>query len=165
MKPIAFICLLLVAVPLSVNAQHSSPSPAVSATTTSDDPQTELISLTQAWINAINAKNRSKLEELMAPEFTLQGWDGSWKVVRAQWLENLFSRINIVEYHHSAIVPHVYGEFAAVVSKWYWRGTRENQSDGQKPFEEHGYVVDLWRRRDAHWQVVSRTTVIEPGKE
>jgi len=38
-------------------------------------------------------------------------------------------------------------------------------TDVKKPFEEHGYVVDVWRRDAWHWRVVSRTSVFLRGKE
>ena len=157
MKSIVLLCVFLLAVPVSLNAEELADSNAAPS-----GAEAELLSLTNAWTEAINAKNRSKLDELMAPEFTLHAWDDSWQVARAEWLENLFSSYDIKEYHHSAIVPHVYGDVAMVASRWYWRGTRGVTE--KKPFEEHGYVVDVWRRRRNRWQVVSRITVILPGK-
>ena len=157
MKSIVLLCVLLLAVPVSLNAEELADSNAAPS-----GAEAELLSFTNAWTEAINAKNRSKLDELMAPEFTLHAWDDSWQVARAEWLENLFSSYDIKEYHHSAIVPHVYGDVAMVASRWYWRGTRGVTE--KKPFEEHGYVVDVWRRRGNRWQVVSRITVILPGK-
>jgi hypothetical protein len=69
--------------------------------------------------------------------------------------------------HHGipslGLVPHIYGDVAAVTSKYYWRGKRGRNE--KKPFEEHGYVVDVWRRDGGRWQVVSRITIIIPGKE
>jgi hypothetical protein len=142
----------------SFNSQAaSSVSPAP------ETPEAELVSLTNQWTAAIIAKDRSKLESLMAPEYKLQGWDGSWQVERSLWLENLFQSYDIAEYRHVDIVPHVYGDVAAITSKYYWRGKRGRNE--KKPFEEHGYVVDVWRRASGHWQVVSRITIIAPGKE
>jgi hypothetical protein len=69
--------------------------------------------------------------------------------------------------HHGipslGLVPHIYGDVAAVTSKYYWRGKRGRNE--KKPFEEHGYVVDVWRRDGGRWQVVSRITIIIPSKE
>ena len=150
-----YIATLLV---VTVGAQQtSSPAPVLGT------PEAELVSLTNEWTAAIIAKDRSKLESLMAPEYKLQGWDGSWQVERPLWLENLFQSYDIAEYHHTDIVPHIYGDVAAITSKYYWRGKRGRNE--KKPFEEHGYVVDVWRRATGHWQVVSRITVIMPGKE
>jgi len=124
--------------------------------------EAELVSLAKAWTDAINAKDRSKLDELMAPEFTLHAWDNSWQVPKAQWMKNLLDQYDIKEYQHSAIVPHVYDDGAMIASNWYWRGDRG--ATKKEPFEEHGYVVDVWRHKSGHWQVVSRITIILPGK-
>jgi ketosteroid isomerase-like protein len=159
MKNILSLLVLLLIAPVSVNAHQT-----VSSNTAPSADETGLVSLTNAWTEAINAKNRSKLEELMAPEFALQAWDGSWRVERAQWLENLFTRLNIAEYHHSAISAHVYGDVAVITSRWYWRGENTNATE-KKPFEEHGYVLDVWRRSSGRWKVVSRISVVLPGKE
>ena len=78
-------------------------------------------------------------------------------------MENTMHSYEIAEYRHSDIVPHIYGDVAAVTSSWYWRGQRGREE--KKPFEEHGYVLDMWRRADDRWQVVSRVTIILPGKE
>ena len=155
MKNTILIAVLLLVVPVLLNAQEVAHSSAISSAA-----EAELVSLTGAWIEAVNAKDRTKLEELMAPDFALQGWDGSWRVERAKW----FAHIDIAEYHHSAIVAHVYGDVAAITSRWYWRGNRGTASE-KKPFEEHGYVVDMWRRNSGRWQVVSRVTVVLNGKE
>ena len=120
----------------------------------------QLVALTDEWTNAINAKDRSKLEVLMAPNFTLHAWDNSWSVDRSSWMKNLMERYHLDEYHHSAIVARIYGDTADVTSKWYWRGIRDNKS-----FEEHGYVLDVWRQNSGTWQVLDRITVIQPGKE
>lgn len=152
------LILLCSAILLATTGQQArSPSPAAGS------PEAQLVSLTNEWTAAILAKDRTKLESLMAPEFRLQGWDGSWQVERPQWLENTFNSYEIAEYHHSDIVPHIYGDVAAVTSRWYWRGQRGRGE--QKPFEEHGYVLDVWRRSGDRWQVVSRITIILPGKE
>jgi ketosteroid isomerase-like protein len=157
MKSLISLCTATLLVATVGAQQASSPSPVPGT------PEAELASLTNQWTAAIIAKDRSNLESLMAPDYKLEGWDGSWQVERPQWLENLFQSYDIAEYRHSDIVPHVYGDVAVVTSKYYWRGKRGRAE--KKPFEEHGYVVDVWRRTNGHWQVVSRLTIIIPGKE
>jgi len=148
--------LLLSFAPLRLNRHVLHWSGIKSARRVCDVPPTERAA-------AILGKDRAKLEALMSPQFTLQGWDGSWQVERPQWLENTLQSYDIAEYHHADIVPHVYGDVAAITSKWYWRGKRGR--DEKKPFEEHGYCVDIWRQANGKWQVVSRLTIIMPGKE
>ena len=163
MKLLIAVCITTLFAYEKLAAQQATPPSAAQTSPTAGSLETELVSLTNQWTDAIRAKERSKLDTLMAPDFALYGWDGSWHVERARWLENLFQSIDIAEYRHSAIVPHVYGDVAAITSKWYWRGTRGR--DQKKSFEEHGYVVDIWRRAEGRWQVVSRITILIPGRE
>jgi len=157
---IGLCCGILVFAAVQV---QSANSPATAPTPVPGSPEAELVSLMNEWSSAILAKDRAKLEALMSPEFTLQGWGGSWQVERPQWLDNTLHSYNIEKYHHADVVPHVYGDFAAITSKWYWRGTRGH--DEKKPFEEHGYCVDLWRQAGGRWQVLSRITIIIPDKK
>jgi hypothetical protein len=39
----------------------------------------ELVTLTKAWTDAMNAKDHEKLEALMAPEFALYHWMVNWR--------------------------------------------------------------------------------------
>jgi Domain of unknown function (DUF4440) len=161
MKLLISLCIVTFVV-FQTSAQQAK-SLSAAQTGASGSLEAELVSLMNQWTSAILAKDRAKLDTLMASDFTLHAWDGSWHVERASWLENLFKYIDIAEYHHSAIVPHIYGDVAAITSKWYWRGIRGR--DEKKPFEEHGYVVDMWRRVKGRWQVVSRITIVIPGSE
>jgi hypothetical protein len=162
MKLLISLCIVMLFAFETLAVQQAG-SPTAAQTAASGSLEAELVSLTNEWTSATLAKERSRLDTLMAPDFTLHGWDGSWHVERARWLENLFQSIDIAEYHHSDIVPHIYGDVAAITSKYYWRGTRGG--DEKKPFEEHGYVVDVWRRANGRWQVVSRITIVIPGRE
>ncbi|MBV9608549.1 MAG: nuclear transport factor 2 family protein [Acidobacteria bacterium] len=161
MKWTTLLCALLLGLATVNGAQQSTDK--TSANPSTQSSEAELVRLTHEWIDAINSKDRSRLEQLMSPQFVLHGWDGRWQVERPLWLENLFHSIDIQAYSHSDITAQVYGAVGAVTSKWYWRGVRGNAK--KKPFEEHGYVVDIWQHGGGHWQVVSRTTVISPGKE
>jgi hypothetical protein len=153
-----FLTLLLASIALQ--AQEVSP-PRGAQPAAVGSPEPELISLTDAWTNAILAKDTAKLDALMAPDFALYFWgDAALSVPKALWLENLLQRYKIAEYQHSAITARVYGDVGLVTSKYYWRGAFRD-----KPFEYHGYVVDIWRRSNERWQVASRTSVQIPGKE
>lgn len=156
---IALYAVVLLALVSTVNAQNAT----VANPGTQSD-QNELVRLTHEWTDAINAKDQLKLDRLMAPNFVLRSWDGSWQAERGRWLYNLFHVIDIQAYSHSSIKAQVFGEVAAVTSNWYWRGVR-GTTGAKKPFEEHGYVVDMWQRTGGQWQVVSRTSVVLPGKE
>jgi ketosteroid isomerase-like protein len=124
------------------------------------DQEIELVALTNAWIDAVRARNLPALETLVAPGFVLQDWDGSGRLTRPEWLMKYVAGYDYAEYHHSAIVARIYGSVGTVTSKWYWRGVSH-----QELIEAHGYAADVWQRNAGRWQVVSRTTVTLPGKE
>jgi len=124
-----------------------------------DAAAAELVTLTNAWTEAINAKDRAKLEALMAPEYALYGWSGEVWAPRSQWLDNLFHHIKIRENTLRELSPRVYGDFAIVTSVGTWAGTFDGDSFNQKTI-----VVDTWRRMNGRWQVVTRTSHTEEVK-
>jgi ketosteroid isomerase-like protein len=46
--------------------------------------EVELVTVTNAWTDAINTKDRAKLDELMAPEYALYGW-GCGHMAQDEW--------------------------------------------------------------------------------
>ena len=106
-----------------------------------DEKAAELVALT--WTEAINAKDRPKLEVLMAPEYALYSWSGELWASRSQWLDNLFNHIKIKKNTLVELAPKVYGDFAIVTSVGEWAGI----FDGE-PFNQKTIVVDTWRKQD-----------------
>jgi ketosteroid isomerase-like protein len=136
-------------------------SPAANAVASLND-EAQLVALSKSWSTAMNGHDRAKLEELMAPEFELHKWDNSRNFGRAVWFDFLFNHIKISEFEQTAIVARVYGDIGVVTSKFpITRGTFDDKPMG----ELHGYLMDVWRRTNGHWQVVSRTSVDLPGRE
>jgi ketosteroid isomerase-like protein len=126
------------------------------------DDEARLVDLSKSWSTAMNGHDRAKLEELMAPEFELHKWDNTRNIARAVWFDFLFNHIKISEFEQTAIVARVYGDVGVVTSKFpITRGTFDDKPMG----ELHGYLMDVWRRTNGHWQVVSRTSVDLPGRE
>jgi hypothetical protein len=114
-----------------------------------DAASAELVTLTNAWTEAINANDRAKLETLLAAEFAAYGWNGELWATRSKWLDNvhLFSENALHE-----ISPRVYGDFAIVTSVTTFIFAR-----GGHPSRETSILVDTWRRMNGRWQVVTRT--------
>ena len=136
-------------------------SPAASAASSLGD-EAQLVELSKIWSTAMNGHDRAKLEELMAPEFELHKWDNTRNTARAVWFDFLFKHIKISEFEQTAIVARVYGDVGVVTSKFpITRGTFDDKPMG----ELHGYLMEVWRRTNGHWQVVSRTSVDLPGRE
>jgi ketosteroid isomerase-like protein len=115
-----------------------------------------LVTLTNAWTDAINTKDRAKLDELLASEYALYGWSGELWAPRSQWLDNLFNHVKIRENTLRELSPRVYGDFAIVTSVGTWAGTWDGE-----PFNQKTIVVDTWRRMNGRWQVVTRNSHTE----
>lgn len=113
----------------------------------------ELVELTNEWTDAINSRNRQRLDALMASDFALYHWNGQLGAPRAQWLDNLFNHIKITKNTLTDAAPQVYGDFGVVTSVGDWIGTFDSKSFSQKCI-----VVDTWRKIDTQWKVVRRTS-------
>src|SRR5580704_6984909 len=92
-----------------LHPQKTASQPAAPAAP--DAASAELVTLTNTWTDAINAKDHAKLEALLAPEFALYRWNGEVLSRRAQWLDNL-DHIEIKEFTVRDVSPRTYGEFA-----------------------------------------------------
>jgi Domain of unknown function (DUF4440) len=140
-----FLGLLFSALPLQPQKSASQPG-------TKPGPDTasaELVTLTNAWTEAINANSRAKLEALLAPEFAVYGWNGELWAARSPWLDNVrFYSENALH----EISPRIYGDFAAVTSVATFVVT-----DDGRPSNKTAILVDTWRRMNGRWQVVTRT--------
>jgi ketosteroid isomerase-like protein len=113
----------------------------------------KLVALTNEWSDAVNGRDRQKLDALMASDFALYHWNGELAAPRLQWLDNLFNRITIQKNNVTDPAAQVYSDFGIVTSVGDWIGT----FDG-KPFSQKCIVVDTWRKIDSQWKAVRRTS-------
>jgi hypothetical protein len=89
MKQLRAVFLVLFLCAPLVHLQKSASQPTSQAGL--DATAAELVVLTDAWTDAINANGRAKLETLMAPEFAAYGWNGGQLATRWLWLNNVHS--------------------------------------------------------------------------
>ena len=120
----------------------------------------ELIRLSKLWMDAMLHLDSTLLNELMAPEYRLQKWDGKVIAYRAAWLDNLFHNIRIINWEQTDFIAQVYGDVAVVTSLYGWTGTGFG-----KAFDSKGFLTDVWVRKNDHWQVVSRTNGVFEGSK
>jgi ketosteroid isomerase-like protein len=113
----------------------------------------ELVALTNEWTDAINRRDRQKLDTLMASDFALYHWNGDLAAPRLQWLDNLFNHIKIEKNTLTDLAPQFYGDFGIVTSVGEWIGTFDS-----KPFSQKCIVVDTWRKIESQWKVMRRTS-------
>jgi hypothetical protein len=87
MKQLLAVFLVLLFYVSPVQPQKSASQPTAPAGL--DASSAELVTLTNAWTDAINANDRARLEALLAPEFAPYGWNGELWAARSQWLHNV----------------------------------------------------------------------------
>jgi ketosteroid isomerase-like protein len=147
-----FVVLLFYVAPVEPRKLGGRPASQASQPASQADPgaaSAELVTLTNAWNEAINANDRAKLESFLAPEYAAYGWNGKLWAARSPWLDNVhfYSENTLRE-----ISPRVYGDFAIVTSVATFIFARDGH-----PSKETSILVDTWRRMNGRWQVVTRT--------
>jgi ketosteroid isomerase-like protein len=142
---VVVVFLGLLFYPSPIRPQKSVSQPATQAGL--DTSAAELVTLTNAWTDAINAKDHAKLEALMAPEFALYRWNSELLAPRSPWLDYL-DHTEIKEYTVRDISPRACGEFAIVTFVCTWAGVHDG-----RPFHFNSILLDAWRRMDGKWRV------------
>ncbi len=113
----------------------------------------ELVQLSNDLVAAVRDRDRARLEELLAAEFTLNGAAG--ELDREGLLEAASGPYEIDDWAYEEIDPEVYGDTAVVVSRYRQKG----RMDG-RDLSHRMHVTDIWVRRDGHWQIVRRHATI-----
>ena len=123
----------------------------------SDTKQT-LIDLQREWMDAWRRDDRARLEEILAPEFTLTSARTDRLVDRAEWLRLLDTTL-AESFEYTDFLVQVFGDAAVVKSRLTQVATVVGQ-----PWNATFMVTDVWIRRDGRWQVVARHSSTPPAK-
>jgi len=152
-RPLLHLCIVFVSIGglFAQNQPEKLKMPGPESAKNSE--ATKLVALTNEWTDAINSRNRQRLDALMAPDFALYHWNGELAAPRLQWLDNLFNHIKIQKNTLTDSAPQLYSDFGIVTSVGDWIGA----FDG-KPFSQKCIVVDTWLKIDNQWKVVRRTS-------
>lgn len=108
----------------------------------------EIIRLNRQWNDAIIKRDSALLENLLAPEFTLNGG-----LPRPVWMSNTLRRLTTTALHtigEENIA--VYGESAICSSTLLWRASM----DGGRSIDGEFLVTDIWKKNNGKWQVLIR---------
>jgi hypothetical protein len=113
----------------------------------------ELIDLSNELVRSVQDRDSARLDELLAPEFTLQGAAGY--LDRVQLLQAAQGPYEIDDFAYEEIDPEVYGNTAVVVSRYRQAGRFLG-----KELTHRMNVTDIWVRREAAWRIVRRHATI-----
>ena len=125
--------------------------------TTTDDEQT-LIQLQNDWMDAWRRLDHPRLEEILAPEFTLTSARTDQLVERDQWMRFLDQARN-ESFAYSDYRIDVFGDAAVVRSRM-----RQVATLGDQRWDDTFLLTDIWIRRNGRWQVVARHSSTPPSK-
>ena len=116
----------------------------------------ELASLEKEWMSAMQARDRDRLEELVADGFRFTAIHlGPEPMTREQWMGAAMGGYHIVSFAFQSKDIDVYGD-TAVIHARYSQIANYDAVD-----LSHGYrLTDVWARIDGRWQVVARHSSI-----
>ena len=123
------------------------------------DVEETLVELQNDWMDAWRREDRARLEELLAPEFTLTTARSDQVVDRAAWLR-LLDQVKGESFEYSDFLVLVFGDAAVVKSRLSQVATVAGQ-----PWNETFMLTDVWVRRAGRWQVVARHSSTPPAKD
>ena len=113
----------------------------------------ELVELSHDLVRAVQEHDRTRLEQLLAAEFTLLGAAG--ELDRDALLEAAGGAYVIEDFAYEEIDPEVYGNTAVIVSRY-----RQNALLDGRDVSARLHMTDVWIRRDVRWQIVRRHATI-----
>jgi hypothetical protein len=122
-----------------------------------DDERT-LIDLQNEWMAAWQRLDYDRLEEILAPEFTLTSARSDRLVDRAEWLR-LLDQVRNESFEYSDFIVQVFRDAAVVKSR-----LSQVARVGTQPWNETFMLTDVWIRRNGRWQVVARHSSTPPAK-
>jgi len=125
--------------------------------TPTDDEQT-LVQLQNDWMDAWRRLDYPRLEEILAPEFTLTSARTDQLVERDQWMRFLDQARN-ESFAYSDYRIDVFGDAAVVRSRM-----RQVATVGDQRWDDTFLLTDIWIRRNGRWQVVARHSSTPPSK-
>jgi len=146
--PVLFALVVLAGILLSLSmlthAQSDNP--------TDND---ELVALSQEWMQALERKDRNRLEQILHKDFLILGIeDADAPTDREQWLRNGLEDSDWLAFRYDNMHATRLGDVAIVRSTLDF--TAERRSGLIRKVSTTAPLVDVWVRHDGRWQVVRR---------
>lgn len=118
-------------------------------------PEHELVELERTWMDAVRRKDLETLDRIVAPEYAYTA-SGQGRWTRQRWMETV-SVYDIHRFAFDDVDVRAYGDTAVVLSRY-----RQEASVDGVPRSGDFLITDIWVRRDERWQVVARSSILEP---
>jgi ketosteroid isomerase-like protein len=122
------------------------------------DDERALIDLQNEWMAAWQRLDYDRLEQILAPEFTLTSARSDQLVDRSEWLR-LLDQVRNESFEYTDFQVQVFDDAAVVKSR-----LSQVARVGDQPWNETFMLTDVWIRRNGRWQVVARHSSTPPAK-
>lgn len=122
-----------------------------------DPEQARILTMENAWNQAVQQKDTAALKMLLAPELIYVDYDGSL-MNKAEYLASVQApSLHPVRIVNDSMNVHLYGAVAVV------NGTcRESGVKNGKPYAYHERFTDTWIRRSDTWVCVASQSTLIP---
>jgi ketosteroid isomerase-like protein len=116
----------------------------------------ELAELEHEWMSAMQARDRDRLEELVADGFRFTAIHlNPEPMTRQQWMGAAIEGYTITTFAFETMEVDVFGDTAVIHARY------SQIANFDAVNLSHGYrLTDIWARRDGRWQVVARHSSI-----
>lgn len=158
MRPLALLALLLLLSPVDLYAaqrgqQQERPKPVEGSPASESRSYVELFTkLERDWIQAVQEKDKTALDAILAPEFMLRTSENPERPQpRADWIHLALTRYDIRSFSQRAMAIRAFLG-VAVVS---FMQSEHATLDGKDRSGDY-LVVDLWEANHGKWQVSAR---------
>ena len=117
-----------------------------------DDDRAELARLEQEWMEAMQARDRARLDELVAPGFRFTAIHLSAEpMTREQWMGAALEGYYITTFAYEEMAIDVFGDTAVIHARY-----SQIASYATVNLSNLFRLTDVWSRIDGRWQVVAR---------
>ena len=117
-----------------------------------DDDRAELARLEQEWMEAMQARDRARLDELVAPGFRFTAIHlNPEPMTREQWMGAALEGYHITTFAYEEMEIDVFGDTAVIHARY-----SQIASYATVNLSNVFRLTDVWSRIDGRWQVVAR---------
>ena len=120
-----------------------------------DPTRGELTALYHRWMQAVKDKDLTALEPILATEYTYTA-SGQGRFSRQQWLDAV-AVYDVETFPFPSIEARRYGDAAVAIIRYVQQGVYRGERRGGDFL-----ITDVWVDRDSRWQVVARSSILNP---
>jgi ketosteroid isomerase-like protein len=115
----------------------------------------ELIALSNEWMQALERKDKNRLEQIVHKDFFILGMvDDDLPTYREQWLKNGIEDSDWLDFRYDNMHVTTLGNTAVVRSTLDF--TAERRTGFIRKISTTAPLIDVWVRHDGRWQVIRR---------